>query len=199
MSVIALSRAYPSVFAAPVIHAVDPAIFRYRYFTHCMSCTFCGDKCCSYGVDIDVENMARLKALGPDFAHAVGAASADWFTDEIAADPEFPGGASGRTQTRGGACIFLDRTRRGCKIHAYCLANGIDYHLLKPMVSTLFPVTFEQGVLTASDELPDNDLICAGDGPTLYDGVRTELLYYFGEAFVEEIDAVRTSTNPGAP
>ncbi len=59
MSVIALSRAYPSVFAAPVIHAVDPAIFRYRYFTHCMSCTFCGDKCCSYGVDIDVENMAR--------------------------------------------------------------------------------------------------------------------------------------------
>ncbi len=59
--------------------------------------------------------------------------------------PKFPGGASGRTQTRGGACIFLDRTRRGCKIHAYCLANGIDYHLLKPMVSTLFPVTFEAG------------------------------------------------------
>ena len=61
MSIVTLSRVYPSVFAAPAIRAVDTQIFAFRYFTHCMSCTFCKDACCSYGVDIDVENMARLK------------------------------------------------------------------------------------------------------------------------------------------
>jgi hypothetical protein len=192
MSIVALSRAYPSVFAAPVIHAIDPEIFQYRYFTHCMSCNFCGDACCSYGVDIDVENIARLNALGEDFAAYVGTPREAWFTSDIAPDPEFPGGAHARTQTAGGACVFLDSDKRGCKIHAYCLANGIDYHQLKPMISTLFPITFEEGVLTAASELPDGELICAGQGPTLYEGVRGELAFYFGKNFVGELDAIAT-------
>ncbi len=62
-------------------------------------------------------------------------------------DHEFPGGAHVRTSVRDGACIFRNAPARGCAIHAYCLEQGLDYHLLKPMVSVLFPVTFEQGVL----------------------------------------------------
>ena len=188
---IALKRDYPSIFGAPVIRAVDPDIFNFRYFTHCMSCTFCDDACCSYGVDIDVENMARLKALGPDFAQAVGTPPEDWFMEEIESDVEFPGGAAGRTRAVDGACVFLDRKQRGCKIHAYCLTNGIDYHLLKPLVSILFPLTFEHGALVPSGEVTDKELICAGEGPALYDGVRCELAYYFGEAFVGELDAIK--------
>ncbi len=188
---IALAREYPSIFGAPVIRAIDPAIFSYRYFTHCMSCGFCKDACCSYGVDIDVENMARLKALGSDFAESVGAPAEEWFEAEIETDAEFPGGASGRTQAVDGACIFLDRKQRGCKIHAWCLAKGIDYHQLKPLVSVLFPLTFEGGVLVASGEVEDKELVCAGQGPSLYDGVRAELIYYFGDAFVSEVDDIR--------
>ena len=60
MSLIALGREYPSIFSAPVISAVDPAIFSLRYFTHCMSCGFCFDQCCNYGVDIDAANMEPL-------------------------------------------------------------------------------------------------------------------------------------------
>ena len=87
---ISLSREYLSVFGQPVIRAVDPAIFGYRYFTHCMACGFCKDQCCSYGVDIDVENVARIEALGADFEAHVGVPRSKWFTRQRWADPEFP-------------------------------------------------------------------------------------------------------------
>jgi hypothetical protein len=196
VSIVTLSRSYPSKFAAPVIHSIDTAIFAYRYFTHCMACTYCNDQCCSYGVDIDVENMARLRALGPDFAALVGAPQNKWFEAEIEQDAEFPGGAAGRTAVRDGACIFLNRTTRGCKIHAYALANDIDYHQIKPLVSILFPVTFDHGMLCVSDEVLDGSLICVDQGPPVYDGVRSELAYYFGDDFVKEIDALRPSYPP---
>jgi hypothetical protein len=137
--------------------------------------------------------MARLKALGQDFVALVGASKDQWFESEIEADPEFPGGASGRTAVRDGACIFLNRETRGCRIHAYCLDRGVDYHLLKPLVSTLFPVTFDHGVLCVSEEVLDKSLVCVDQGTALYDGVRGELVYYFGAAFVNEIDALRVA------
>ena len=73
---IALSRAYPSVMGGPVLSAVDPAIFTLRYFTHCLACGFCGDACCDHGVDIDLGNAARLKALPQDFHDRIGAPAA---------------------------------------------------------------------------------------------------------------------------
>ena len=33
-------------------------------------------------------------------------------------------------------------------------------------------------------------LVCAGNGPTLYQGARAELAYYFGSAFIAELDAL---------
>jgi hypothetical protein len=71
------------------------------------------------------------------------------------------------------------------------LEQGLDYHDYKPMVSALFPVTFEQGVLTASGEASEGSLICAGQGPSLYDGARSELEYYFGAGLVAELDQLK--------
>jgi hypothetical protein len=189
----ALSRAYESVMGGPVLMAVDPAIFRLRYFTHCMACAFCNDACCDHGVDIDLANAERLKALPADFHDRIGVPHQDWFTGEIISDPEFPGGAHVRTEVRDGVCIFRNRGARGCAIHTYCLEKGLDYHRFKPMVSALFPVTFEGGVLTASGEAASGSLICGGTGPSLYDGARSELSYYFGEAFVSELDEMKVS------
>lgn len=191
---IALAREYICVFGAPVLRAVDPAIFAYRYFTHCMSCDFCGDACCSYGVDIDVENVARIEALGPDFDVHVGVPRSKWFTRQRWNDPEFPGGAQARTRVKDGACVFLDREKRGCKIHSYCIDKGVDYHQLKPLVSVLFPLTFEGGVLVASGEVEDKSLICGGQGPSIYEGLRGELAYYFGDALISELDSIRAQT-----
>jgi hypothetical protein len=190
-AIVALGRAYPSIFGAPFIAAVDPRIFALRYFTHCMDCGFCADQCCSYGVDIDTGNMERLRALGPDFAAKIATPPERWFTSEITADAEFPGGRHARTTVTDRGCVF--RAPRGCAIHAHCIEAGLDYHDYKPMVSVLFPLTFEAGVLVASCEAEDGTLICAGTGPSLYDGARGELLHYFGAAFVAEIDAIRSA------
>ena len=191
---IALSRSYACVLGAPASDRIDRRIFTLRYFAACMTCGFCADQCCSYGVDIDAANIDALRRLGPDFESFVGVPASQWFTAERSADAEFPSGAYGRTQTRNGKCVFASLTGRGCRIHAWCLARGLDYHRYKPLVSTLFPVTFEFGALVPSPEAVDGTLVCAGNGPTLYEGTRDELLTYFGEAFIAELDALTPIT-----
>jgi hypothetical protein len=191
MATVALARDYPSIFAAPVLRSVSTEIFRLRYFMRCMACGFCADQCCSYGVDIDLDNANRLRALGSDFKAFVGVPEEEWFTGEVIVDGEFPSGAQTRTSVKDGRCVFHQKGGRGCKIHAYCLDKGLDYHLLKPMVSILFPLTFEHGALIASPEAVDGSLICSGDGPSLYDGVRDELAHYFGPELVAELDGLK--------
>jgi hypothetical protein len=189
--IVRLNREHASIFGAPVLREVDRRIFRLRYFTHCMACGFCNDQCCSYGVDIDAENANRLRALGPGFKAFIGVPDEEWFTDEIVEDAEFPSGRNRRTRVLGSHCVFHSPQGRGCLIHAWCLEMGLDYHLLKPMVSILFPLTFEHGCLVPSSEAVDRSLVCAGEGPTLYDGVRGELAYYFGAALTAELDALQ--------
>lgn len=188
MTVIALSREYSALFEQPKIHAIDPRIFTLRYFRHCLACGFCGDQCCDHGVDIDCGNAERLLGLGEAFEAFVGTPRAQWFEKERTLDHEFPSGAHTRTRTSDGHCIFRAPKARGCLIHAYCLTQGLDYHLLKPLVSILFPLTFEAGVLVPSSEVVDGTLICAGEGATLYEGAREELAYFFGDDFVTELD-----------
>jgi hypothetical protein len=190
---IALGRDYPSIFGAPVVRAVDERIFCLRYFARCMDCTFCGDQCCDYGVDIDAANMDRLRGLGTAFESFSGVSQSGWFTPELTEDAEFPSGRHGRTRSVDGKCVFADRKGRGCRIHAWCLQNGLDYHLLKPMVSILFPVTFELGVLVPSPEAVDASLICSGQGDRLYEGVRDEIGYYFGEELVTALDVLMST------
>ena len=186
---IVLSRGFPSLWSRPVIGAVDPRIFQLRYFQRCLSCGFCRDQCCNHGVDIDANNAERLLALGKSFEEFVGLPASQWFTAEAIADEEFPARRHFRTRTIAGRCVFHDSAGRGCKIHAWSAKHGIDYHLLKPMISVLFPLTFENGVLMPSNEVLDGSLVCAGNGASLYDGVRDELLWFFGEEFVTELDA----------
>jgi hypothetical protein len=192
MATIALAREYRCRAGAPLIHAVDPAIFSLRYFMRCMACGFCNDQCCDHGVDVDVENAQALRNLGAEFAARVAVPASEWFTAEAVRDAEFPSGAHVRTLVRKGKCVFVSRSGRGCAIHAYCLENGIDYHTFKPMVSTLFPITFERGVLVPSNEVLDRSLICSGEGASLYEGVRDELAYYFGVELVTELDILAT-------
>jgi hypothetical protein len=75
-------------------------------------------------------------------------------------------------------------------LHSFALEEGIDYHELKPMVASLFPVTFDGGLLHPSNEIRDRSLQCIDDGPTLYQGVRSEIGWYFGSPLLEELDEV---------
>lgn len=189
-ALVALSRAYPCRGGGPVLRQVEKRIFTLRYFRHCMACGFCHDACCSHGVDVDLENVARIRALPETFKRQVGAPEEEWFTTAVVADAEFPGGSHVRTAVVDGACVFRSRRGRGCLLHAHALAAGFDYHDIKPLVSTLFPVTFERGVLAAAAELADGSLVCAVEGSTLYEGARDELRHYFGAGLVAELDSL---------
>jgi hypothetical protein len=183
-----LSRPYTAGGGAPTIGAVDPAIFSRRYFAACMSCSFCHDGCCAHGVDVDEHVFVAILEQADRIEPVVGVPRAEWFAGPSEPDSDAPGGATRRTAVRDGYCVFHDAKGRGCLLHAYALSTGQDYHLLKPMVSTLFPVTFGDGALLLSDELEDGTLVCGGAGPTAYEAARSELAFYFGDDLVRELD-----------
>jgi hypothetical protein len=186
----ALSRSYACRWGVPVVSRVDTAIFVHRYFMRCMECSYCFDSCCQYGVDVDATNVERLRAHAPELERYTDVPSSRWFSDEWTEDAEFPGGRHTRTRVEGGACVFRSRKGRGCLIHSYALERGIDYHELKPMVSALFPVTFDDGLLHSSNEIVDRSLLCIDDGPSVYRGIREEIAWYFGADLVEELDGL---------
>jgi Fe-S-cluster containining protein len=178
------------------VRRIDDAIFLRRYFGHCVRCDFCRDDCCTHGVDVAVIERDRILARADELEPLVGVARERWFAATLVDDADFPGGRSTRTAVVDGACVFLRRGARGCVLHAAALAAGEDYHALKPMVSALFPVTFDDGALLCSNELRDGSLVCAGDGPSAYEMARAELGYYFGAALVEELDDLAARTAP---
>ena len=106
-----------------------------------------------------------------------------------------PGGATTRTRTEKGACVFLNRKGRGCLLHAWCLERGIEPRELKSMVDFLFPLTFDDGLLHPSEEADDGTLVCLDLGPSLYRGLRGELEYYFGGDFVKVLDGFESEAS----
>ncbi len=187
-----LSRTFPSRYGVPVLRRIDSEIFEKRSFGNCLECGFCHDSCCSYGVDVDALNVRRIMLHADRISEFTGLHPKDFFGVTATDDPEFPGGSFVRTMTVGERCIFLNREggKRGCSLHSFCLHEGIDYHEIKPMVSCLFPVTFDDGLLHAMDEVADRSLACLDQGPTLYRTSRNELKYYFGNGLVEELDTL---------
>lgn len=188
MSTLALPHGFPSRYGVPILHAVDPGIYRRHFFTQCLACTFCHDWCCQFGVDVDRYHLDRIMAHADAIEAYVGVPRDRWFTDEVEADAESPGGECWRTAVVDGACVFLNRRGRGCLLHSFCLEQGLDHHELKSLVDGLFPLTFENGVLCPADEAASGELVCLDTGPTLYRGMREELRYYFGDELVDVLD-----------
>jgi len=140
-ALVPLSQHYVAHGGAPVITAVDPGIFTRRYFARCMACGFCADSCCAHGVDVDGRVEAALLADSEAIERHTGVPASQWFRAPAVRDVEAPGGTLRRTALRDGYCVFHTPGGRGCMLHSYALASGLDYHTVKPMVSTLFPVT----------------------------------------------------------
>jgi Fe-S-cluster containining protein len=191
---IKLKNSYPSIHKLPVIHGVDTDIFEITYFMKCMECNFCKDQCCEWGADIDMQNVSRLMKYKDELEQFTGIKSDKWFDEsEKGTDYEYPGNEYMRTMfdEEKDACIFLNTKSRGCMIHSFALSKGIDYHEIKPTFCSLFPVTYMDGVLMTPEEIDEGLTACLGEGPTLYQGSRDELLYYFGEGLVAELDALQ--------
>ena len=185
---IALRRDY--TYGVVTLSAVDRLIFTKRYFTHCMACNFCHDGCCDYGVDIDLPNVRRIQAVQAELAPHLRPSEGSRFLDETWYDEQYAGSEYTRTAVSGGKCAFINREGRGCGLHAYALAQGTDYHEIKPLLCVLFPLTYEQEMLYLSAEVEDDSLVCLGPGGSAYRGIRAELEYYFGAELVEELDGI---------
>jgi Fe-S-cluster containining protein len=181
--------------SVPALKQVDTDIFELRYYGHCMQCTFCSDWCCQWGCDVNLAERDQILAAKEGLKRFVKAPVEQWFEPDVYEDPEYPTGRYVRAAQVNGACVFRSQDGRGCNIHRYAMAEGRDYHAIKPMVCWLFPVCWDQGVLEPSGELRE-DLVCKGNGPTLYDMVRDELRHAFGAALIDELDAVRAKHAP---
>ena len=142
---------------------------------------------------MDVHNGQRIINRASELEKYTGVQQEEWFdASEMCEDEDAPGELWWRTSVKNGACVFLNRNGRGCLLHSFSLKENMDYHELKPLVCSIFPLTFDDGLLIHADEIEDKELVCAGEGLSLYSGVRPELLYYFGSEFVEELDALQT-------
>jgi Fe-S-cluster containining protein len=103
-----------------------------------------------------------------------------WFDSEIEEDPEVPTGQVVRANSEGGRCVFRKKAGRGCALHALNV---------KPMVCSLFPLSWDQKVLKPNADLTDG-LVCAGGGMTLYEAARDALRAAFGDRLIGELDAL---------
>jgi len=196
---ITFKKKYPSVYGVPVIDRFETSIFKFQYYTYCLSCDFCNDICCSNGVDIDIDNVNRIMTYAEQIEDYIKIPKTEWFLESYNNDHEFPGGKCTRTKVKDGSCVFMNKTGHYCNIHKFCMLNNINFHILKPIVSSLFPMTFDEGLLHPSNEVLDNSLLCLHKGPTLYQGIRDELIYYFGIEMANELDLFEKGTMSGHP
>ena len=203
-----LSRSYTSREGAPVIDRVDSRIFTLTYFMKCMACDYCDDTCCQYGADVDLRKVQAIEAIADQLEPVVGSDRSTWFLTDpeefgVYEDADYPGTDYTRTRVvplpvlrsrhNEEACVFLDPIGRGCRLHSFALQHGIDVHTIKPMICIIFPLSFAEGELKPALELEIEDLLCQGQGETLYDATRPELEYYFGHELVQELDTLAAS------
>jgi Fe-S-cluster containining protein len=194
---VALSKSYPAREGAPLLTHVAPRIFTLTYYQPCMECSFCNDQCCSYGVAVDLPNRVRIAGHAAGIRPYTAGEQRDWWVTDVCDDDDFPGGHAIDTKVVGRGCAFLRPDGRGCGIHAYCLERGMDYHDLKPIYCSLFPLTVDASYLVPSCEVDEKSLVCVDHGATIYRGSRPELLHYFGEELVRELDALEQRTLAG--
>jgi len=155
------------------------------------------DACCQHGADVSLpEKEAILRrateiasVLEPEFK-----APESWFDErEPGHDPEAPMGFVIRTGTtdpddESSGCVFLEHTgTRGCGLHVAAQRHGFDPGEVKPLACRLYPLSFEYGRLTLSDDFYRYS--CASSGTSsVYQVMRETIAAIFGEDSVRALD-----------
>lgn len=163
-------------------------IFLKKYFARCLECNFCHDWCCSFGADVDILNVDRIRRHQEQIKPFIRPSADDWFDGEYDYYEEYAGSQYTRIKTQGPRCVFISKDQRGCGLHRFAISQHLDYHEIKPLVCILFPLSFGEGILTIAPELDDNSLVCAGAGESVYRSLCSEVEYYFGHELIEELD-----------
>jgi Fe-S-cluster containining protein len=180
------------------ISFVHRDIFLKTYFAHCLQCNFCHDACCSYGADIDIQNVEKIQQRKEEILPFIRPSDGEWFEAGYSYYEEYVGSQYTRINTQGPRCIFISKDQRGCGLHRYAISKQMDYHEIKPLVCILFPLSFGEGILSPAPELDDNSLICSGSGYSAYQSLRNELEHYFGLELIAELDGIEKEVLGGS-
>ena len=140
-TIFSLSREYISGNMA--ISFVHRDIFWKAYFARCLECNFCHDWCCSFGADIDIQNVDKIQKHKEAILPFVRPPQEKWFDGEYTYYEEYTGNEYTRIKTQGPRCVFISKDQRGCGLHRYAISKQMDYHEIKPLVCILFPLSFE--------------------------------------------------------
>lgn len=168
------------------INAVDERIFSSRCFPRCSDCSFCHDTCCSYGCEVDMGERDKILLFSRELEAELGIPSYQWFEETVTSDPEYPSGEVVRTKVRRNRCVFSSQDHRGCHLTKVSAPGGIGSPRVKPMVCSIFPVTWDRGRLLISDFL--DDLPCKGHGIPIFEAQKEELRIHFGDALITELE-----------
>lgn len=171
------------------ITSVDENIFSSRYFSKCMEHASCQDRCCNYGCPVDIKEADRILDYKDALESRTGIPASEWFYDDIEKRPEFPSGKIVKTRVNNNKCIFHDNRSRGCYLHRLALENGLNPHLLKPMICFLFPLTWDGSHLHVSEFL--DELPCKSMGIPIFEAQCNELIIYLGDGFYKEMDTIK--------
>lgn len=182
---------------------VGDAVLQRRYASGC-SMANCRGGCCRGGVDVDLEERARiLEHL--DVIRGLMDAQQDsdpdhWFGAPFG-DPDFPSGRAVSTTVQRGTCVFSD-ARGLCVLHK-AEALQPPGTALKPFYCRAYPLCIEEGVLVLDDKPCPGQTGCCGaaDGGdlTIFDVCRDELEHVLGAAGVGELRALASTNNRGSP
>jgi hypothetical protein len=190
--IIKLSHDYASCNGKPIIKYVDDTIFTQHAFCslNCMNDN-CDDWCCHRGEDVSKNEINQImkyeKQLQPFLAVSLKDCFGDNFTDD---DEDYPDGGYTRIKAINNKCVFLQD--KGCLLHKIALENNVDFHEIKPMPGSLFPISFNFGLLQPSHEIVWNLDDCVDFGKTIYQSAINDIKYYFGQEFINELDIYET-------
>jgi Fe-S-cluster containining protein len=187
-NIIVLSKEYVS--GPMAVSFVHRDIFLKAFFARCLECNFCHDWCCSFGADIDIQNVEKIQQHKEEILPFVRPPEGEWFKAEYSYYEEYVGSQYTRINPQGPRCAFISKEQRGCGLHRYAISKQMDYHEIKPLVCILFPLSFGEGILSLAPELDDNSLVCSGSGYSAYQAMKNELEHYFGHDLVEELDRI---------
>ena len=183
LTALPLSRAYVARDGAPVIHEVDAAIFHAPVLRPLHALRLLRATRAASTASTSPSRSATASSRSADAIEPrVGVPRDAWFdARRSSTTPIFPAARRRAPRWSTAAASFSGARRAAACCTPSRWSEGEDYHVLKPMVSALFPVTFGGGALLCSEELTDGSLVCAGEGPTAYEMARDELAYYFGD------------------
>jgi len=74
-------------------------------------------------------------------------------------------------------------------LHRLALQNNLNPHELN-YNWFIIPINFDYGLLQPAWEILSNLDNCLSYGKTLYQGGKNDLLYYFGNKFISELDSI---------